>query len=80
MTDKELLDMANAEMRDFAECVVTNLQAFADELGLSIVGEIPRSSDIIRFEEMGKTVIEGDPELEVSKCFLKLADELLAAE
>lgn len=56
------------------------VQAFADELGLSIVGEIPRSSDIIRFEEMGKTVIEGDPELEVSKCFLKLADELLAAE
>lgn len=31
MTDKELLDMANAEMRDFAECVVTNLQSFADE-------------------------------------------------
>ena len=56
------------------------VQAFADELGLSIVGEIPRSDDIIRFEEMGKTVIEGDPELEVSKCFLKLADELLAAE
>ncbi|MCI6732027.1 MAG: nitrogenase iron protein NifH [Lachnospiraceae bacterium] len=56
------------------------VQAFADELGLSIVGEIPRSNDIIRFEEMGKTVIEGDPELEVSKCFLKLADELLAAE
>lgn len=56
------------------------VQAFADELGLTIVGEIPRSRDIIRFEEMGKTVIEGDPELEVSKCFLKLADELLAAE
>ena len=36
--------------------------------------------EISSFEEMGKTVIEGDPELEVSKCFLKLADELLAAE
>lgn len=31
MTDKELLDIANAEMSDFAECVVTNLQEFADE-------------------------------------------------
>ena len=32
------------------------------------MARIPRSDDIIRFEDQGKTVIEGDPELEVSKC------------
>lgn len=56
------------------------VQSFADSHGLRIVGEIPRSSDIIWFEEMGKTVLEGDPELEVSKSFLKLADELLLTD
>lgn len=54
------------------------VQAFAESARLPIVGEIPRSHDINRYEDMGKTVIEGDPECEVSKCFLKLAEELLA--
>jgi len=53
------------------------VQAFAQERGLDIVGEIPRSDDIIRFEEEGKTVIEGDPSLAVSRTFLKLARKLL---
>ena len=51
--------------------------AFAKERGLEIVGEIPRSDEIIRFEEEGKTVIEGDSGLEVSKRFLDLAKRLL---
>ncbi len=50
---------------------------FADSVGLSIVGEIPRSNEINRYEDQGKTVIEGDPDCQVSKCFLKLAEELL---
>ncbi len=50
---------------------------FADSVGLSIVGEIPRSNEINRYEDQGKTVIEGDPNCQVSKCFLKLAEELL---
>ncbi len=50
---------------------------FADSVGLSIVGEIPRSNEINRFEDQGKTVIEGDPDCQVSRCFLKLAEELL---
>lgn len=53
------------------------VSAFAQERGLSIVGEIPRSNDILRFEEEGKTVIEGDPELPISKTFLALAEKLL---
>jgi len=53
------------------------VQAFADANGLRIVGEIPRSDDIIRFEDQGMTVIEGDPTLPVSRVFLDLAASLL---
>ena len=53
------------------------VRAFAQEINLEIVGEIPRSDDIIRFEEEGKTVIEGDISLEVSKTFMDLARRLL---
>lgn len=56
------------------------VRTFAEANGLDIVAEIPRSDDIIRFEDMGKTVIEGDPELEVSRRFLALAGALLAGE
>lgn len=56
------------------------VEAFAKASDLRIVGEIPRSNDIIRCEEMGKTVIEGAPESEAGKSFLALAEKLLAAE
>lgn len=52
------------------------VQAFADKTGLPIVGDIPRSDDINRFEDQGKTVIEGDPTLPVSQLFLNLARTL----
>jgi nitrogenase iron protein NifH len=54
------------------------VEQFAKERGISIVGEIPRSNEINRYEDEGRTVIEADPSLEVSKCFLKLAERLLA--
>ena len=50
---------------------------FANERGISIIGEIPRSQDINDFEDMGKTVIEGNPELPVSKAFLDIAQKLI---
>lgn len=56
------------------------VKTFADSVGLTILGEIPRSPEINRYEEEGKTVIEGDPECRVSKCFLKLARDLLKTE
>ena len=56
------------------------VQAFADEHGLRIVAEIPRSDDIIRFEDEGKTGIEGDATLPVSQCFLDLAARLESGE
>ena len=56
------------------------VRTFADGAGLPIVGEIPRSDDIIRFEKQGKTVIEGDPDLPVSRQFFDLARMLLAED
>ena len=56
------------------------VQEFADQNGLEIVAEIPRSDDIIRFEDQGMTVIQGDLSLEVSQRFLALAQRLLDTE
>ena len=52
------------------------MQNFAKERGFDIVGEIPRSDEIIRYEDQGKTVIEGDPESEISRRFYDLAEIL----
>lgn len=56
------------------------VKEFAESAGLPIVGDIPRSGDINRFEEMGKTVIEGDPDLPISQHFFNLAKLLLEGE
>jgi len=56
------------------------VQEFADGAGIPILAEIPRSQDIIRFEDQGMTVIEGDPSLPISKRFLSLAKLLLKDE
>ena len=56
------------------------VREFADRNGLEIVAEIPRSDDIIRFEDQGMTVIQGDLSLEVSQRFLALAQRLLDTE
>lgn len=49
---------------------------FAQKANLPIIADIPRSNDIIRFEDMGKTVIEGNPNFEVSRRFFELAERL----
>ena len=56
------------------------VREFADRNGLKIIAEIPRSDDIIHFEDQGMTVIQGDPSLEVSQRFLALAQRLLNTE
>lgn len=53
------------------------VRAFADRAHLSVVGDIPRSDDINRYEDLGQTVIEGDPDLPISRTFLDLAQKLL---
>ena len=65
-----ILNRRNVEKED------EKVEAFAAERELRIVGRIPRSDDIIRFEEEGKTVIEGDPSLRVSRIFMELAGQL----
>ena len=56
------------------------VKAFADGAGIEIVADIPRSDDIIRYEDMGKTVVEGDSSLPVARQFLALARRLLESE
>lgn len=53
------------------------VQAFSEESQIPIVGEIPRSDEIIRWEDQGKTVIEGDKNSEISQKFFDLAQCLL---
>lgn len=52
------------------------LRRFASERDLAIVGDIPRSDAINYYEELGKTVIEGNPDLAISRTFLDLAAAL----
>lgn len=52
------------------------VETFAKEHGFDIVGEIPRSDEINRCEDQGKTVIEGNSESDISKCFYDLAEIL----
>lgn len=56
------------------------VEEFAKESGLEIIADIPRSQDIIHFEDQGKTVIEGDPTLPISQTYLDLAKRLLEDE
>ena len=56
------------------------VEEFSKKSGIPIVGEIPRSDEIIRNEDMGRTVIEGDPKSEISRRFLDLAEMLLQSE
>ncbi len=53
------------------------VRAFADGAGLEITADIPRSEEIIRYEDMGMTCVEGDPACETSKRFMQLAQLLI---
>ena len=54
------------------------VRTFAENNGLEIVADIPRSDDIIRCEDLGMTVIEGAPDSEAAKAFDALAAKLIA--
>jgi len=56
------------------------VETFAKESNLEIIADIPRSDEIIRYEDQGMTVIEGDPELSISKTYIDLAKRLLEEE
>lgn len=52
------------------------VEHFARERGLEILADIPRSQEILRYEDQGKTVIEGDAGLPISQIYLELAKRL----
>ncbi len=53
------------------------VSAFADKASLPIIADIPRDKNIQSFENIGKTVIEGDPSLPISQKFFEFADFLM---
>ncbi|MBE6380244.1 MAG: nitrogen fixation protein NifH [Lentisphaerae bacterium] len=56
------------------------VRAFAEANNLEVVADIPRSDDIIRWEDQGKTVVEGDIMCEAARRFTALAELLLSEE
>lgn len=52
------------------------VRAFCENQGIPLLADIPRSEEIIHYEELGKTVVEGDAELPISKLYLDLAKRL----
>ncbi len=62
--------------RDMAD-EVERVEAFADEMETSVIGVIPRDTAIHRYEEQGKTIVEGDPASPTSARFFELARTII---
>lgn len=56
------------------------VRSFADSSGIPIIADIPRSSEITKFEDQGKTVIEGDPKCQTAIRFFDLARLLISED
>jgi nitrogenase iron protein NifH len=50
---------------------------FADGVGGTVIGDIPRSDLILKAETEMKTVIEAYPESDIAACFMDLAGRIL---
>jgi len=53
--------------------------AFAAGIGVPVIGRLPRSQEIMDFEEKGMTVVEGDPQLPISREFFRIAGTIAEA-
>lgn len=53
------------------------VEDFAREAGTQVVKTIPRSGDVQRAEEQGKTVVEAFPDSSMAREYLELADRVL---
>jgi len=53
------------------------VKAFADSSHLPVIADLPRDDNITRFEDLGKTVVEGNPDLPISRKFKDLAELLM---
>ncbi len=49
------------------------VRRFADEVGTEILADIPRDNAVQWYEEQNRTVIQGNPDLPISRVFLGLA-------
>ncbi|MGD9116555.1 MAG: nitrogenase iron protein NifH [Dehalococcoidia bacterium] len=52
------------------------VRRFAGEIDADIIGDIPRDSNIQFYEDQNKTVIQGDPQLLISKTILGIAQQI----
>jgi nitrogenase iron protein NifH len=52
------------------------VKKFAESCHLPILADFPRSDAINHYEDLGQTVIEGDPDLEISQKFIALSKRL----
>ena len=48
----------------------------AEEFNKKFLGEIPINSDIGKYGDRGKPIVESMPEHDISKLYLKLADQI----
>lgn len=53
------------------------VKKLADEAGVPIIGDIPRSQEINDFEDMGMTVLQGNPDLEISRKYIETAKKIM---
>lgn len=52
------------------------VKEFAYKNGIEIIGDIPRDESVQLYEEQNKTVIQGNPELAISKAILGIAENI----
>jgi nitrogenase iron protein NifH len=54
------------------------VRQFAEKNHLPILADFPRSDAINHYEDLGQTVVEGDPDLDISQKFIALSQRLEA--
>jgi nitrogenase iron protein NifH len=54
------------------------VRQFAQKIGTEIIGDIPRDNRIQFYEQQNKTVIQGDPDSQLSKIILDIARRIAA--
>ena len=55
------------------------IQSFANDVGTTVVAQIPRDESVQRYEHAGITTIEGDPDAAFSKAIKELAETIVSS-
>lgn len=56
------------------------VRSFTDEAGIQIIGDIPRDPSVQFYENRNQTIIQGNPELPISREIRKIAEKLIMVE